>query len=30
MLYMISQLWFFVLLALFVGILTGWITSKPR
>ena len=30
MLYLISQLWLFVLLALFVGIFTGWLTSKPR
>lgn len=30
MLYLIAQLWLFLLLALVVGGLTGWLTCKPR
>lgn len=28
MLYLISQLWLFILLAMIAGILTGWLTSR--
>ena len=30
MLYLVAQLWLFMLLALVVGILTGWLTCKSR
>jgi uncharacterized membrane-anchored protein YhcB (DUF1043 family) len=30
MLYLAGQLWLFLLLALVVGIFTGWLTCKPR
>lgn len=30
MLYLMAQLWLFLLLALVVGIFTGWLTCKSR
>jgi uncharacterized membrane-anchored protein YhcB (DUF1043 family) len=30
MLYLTAQLWLFLLLALVVGVFTGWLTCKPR
>lgn len=30
MLYLVSQMWFFVLVAVLVGVATGWLTSRPR
>ena len=28
MLYLVSQLWLFILLAMVAGILTGWLTAR--
>lgn len=30
MFYLTTQIWFFVLLALVVGMFTGWLTARPR
>lgn len=30
MLYLISQIWLFLLLSLIVGVFTGWLTAKTQ
>ncbi len=30
MVYLMSQLWFFLVLALLVGVATGWLSSRSR